>query len=82
VRLDGNHDFPVHRLLDPRLLLGLEERVVLEGVLDPVALEGHLIVEPGVLALELEVVLDHVCEQRRCLYRHRRTSWKLIGGGL
>ncbi len=61
----------VHRLLEAGLLLGLEQRVVVEGIVDAIALEGHRGLELGVAALQLEVILDHAGEQRRCLNRHR-----------
>src|SRR5918992_3880373 len=54
----------VERLLDARLLLALEERVVLERVLVQVRIERHLVIEAGVPSLEVEVVADRVCEQR------------------
>ena len=54
----------VHRVLDPGLLLGLEERVVLERVVGHVPLERHLVLERRVAPLELEVLLDHLREQR------------------
>ena len=66
---------PVHRLLEPRLLLGLEERVVLEGVLGLVDVQGHLRVERGVLLLQLEMLLDRLREQRRAFDRHDFSSW-------
>src|SRR4029453_4906336 len=49
-------------VLDPRLFLGLEERMVLEWILDPVAVDRHVALELGVLALQLEVILDHACK--------------------
>src|SRR4051812_12532100 len=36
---------PVDRLLEPRLLLGLEERMVLEGILGLVDRQGHLAIK-------------------------------------
>ena len=67
----------VHRLLEAGLLLGLEQRVVVERIVDAIALERHRRLELGIAALQLEVVLDHTCEQRRGLNRHR----DLRGGG-
>src|SRR5690242_18774294 len=61
---------PVHGLLEPRLLLRLEERMVLERVFGDVAVDRHRSRELGVSRLELEVILNHLCEQRWCLYRH------------
>ena len=55
----------VHRVLDARLLLGLEERVVLERIVGHVLLERHLVLERRVAPLQLEVLLDHLREQRR-----------------
>jgi hypothetical protein len=52
----------VEGVLDPRLLLGLEQRVILERILDPVGVDRHVPLELSVLALQLEVILDHVCE--------------------
>ena len=40
----------VHRVLDPGLLLGLEERVILERIVRHVALERHLVLERGIPA--------------------------------
>ena len=60
----------VHRVLDPRLLLGLEERVVLERVVGHVPLERHLVLERRVPAPQLEVLLDHRCKQRRGVDGH------------
>src|ERR687888_410405 len=48
----------VHRLLEPCLLLRLEERVVVEGIFVLVQREGHGVVEPGVALLQLEVILN------------------------
>src|SRR5712691_1553635 len=69
VRLDT-----VHRLLEARLLLGLEQRVVLERIGRLVAIDRHLAVERGVPLLQRQVILDDFCEQRRCLYRHNASS--------
>src|SRR5205823_10881129 len=69
VRGEGRLD-AVHRLLDPRLLFGLEERMVLERILVLVAGDRHMAIELRVPFLQLEVILDHLREQRRCLYRH------------
>src|SRR5262245_23168194 len=60
----------VHRLLDPRLLLALDERVVLERVLDRVVLDLHRVFEVRVLLLQLQVILDDLREERRRLNRH------------
>src|SRR3954447_17916388 len=60
----------VHRVLDAGLLLGLEQRMVLERVLVLVTIERKLLAELRVLFLELEVILDHLREQRWGLYRH------------
>ena len=59
-----------HRVLDPGLLLALEERVVLERILVEVARERHLRLQRGVPALELEVILDDLRELRGSLNRH------------
>src|SRR4249919_2893429 len=50
----------VHRLLDTGLLLGLEQRMVLERVLALVLLERLFMFELGVSLLQLEMVLDHL----------------------
>jgi len=52
----------VHRLLEPRLLLGLEERMILERILVLVPIERYLGLELGVPLLQLEMILDHLCE--------------------
>jgi hypothetical protein len=62
--------YAVHRLLEASLLLGLEQRMILERILCLVAVDRHLPVERGVLLLECQMILDHLGEQRRCLYRH------------
>ena len=59
----------VHRLLDPRLLFGLEERVVLERVVRHVLPERQLVLERRISALQLEVLLDHLRERGR-VYSH------------
>src|SRR5438034_9847322 len=61
----------VHRFLEPGLLFGLEQRMVLERILVFVPIEWPFALELGVALLELEMVLDHLCEQRRCLHRDR-----------
>ena len=53
----------VEGVFDPRLLLRLEERVILERIVDPVIVDRHVALELGVFALQLEVILDHVGEQ-------------------
>src|SRR3954453_14245735 len=60
----------VHRLLEARLLLGLEQRMVLERIVGPVTVDRHLPVEIRILLLQIEVIPDHLREQRRGLYRH------------
>src|SRR4051794_19813466 len=67
--LDGRFG-SVHRLLETSLLLGLEERVIVERILRLVARDRHVVLEVGVLALELEVFLNDLAEDRRCLDRH------------
>jgi len=54
----------VEGLLDARLLLGLEERMVLERVPVEVRVQGHLAVEAGVAGLQIEVLADRLGEQR------------------
>src|SRR5204863_8816029 len=68
----------VHRLLEAGLLLGLEERMVVEGVCVLVMPERHRVLEPRVPFLELQVVLDHFRKERGCFNRHS-ISW--VGGG-
>ena len=60
----------VHRLLDPGLLLGLEQRVVLERILVLVPLDRHARIERRVALLQIEVIPDHLSEQRGGLYLH------------
>src|SRR4051794_4259033 len=60
----------VHRVLDAGLLLGLEQRVIVERILVLVAVERQLIVELRVLFLQLEMILDDLREKRRCVYGH------------
>src|SRR2546423_10737348 len=60
----------VHRDLDAGLLLGLEQRVVVERILVLVAVERQLIVELRVLFLQLEMILNDLREKRRCVYGH------------
>ena len=60
----------VHRVLDPGLLLGLEERVVLERVVRHVALERHVVLESCIAAPQLEVLLNHCGEKRLGLDGH------------
>ena len=62
-QLDGSRYLAVQRLLDPRLLLALEQRVVLELVAVQVAVERHVAVEPGVTGLEVEVLADRLGEE-------------------
>src|SRR5206468_10010115 len=60
----------VHRVLDAGLLLGLEQRVVVERILVLVAVERQLVVELRVPLLQREVVLDDLREKRRHVYGH------------
>ena len=53
----------VECVLDPCLLLGLEERVVHERILDAITVDGHVTFELGVLPFQLEVILNDVGEQ-------------------
>jgi uracil-DNA glycosylase len=57
VRIDS-----VHRLFQARLLLGLEQRVVLEGICGFVALDRHSRIEIRVPLLEFKVIPDHLSE--------------------
>jgi hypothetical protein len=61
----------VHGLLDARLLLGLEKRMVVERVLDLVLVERHRGLELLVALLQLEMILNDLREERRSLNRHR-----------
>src|SRR4051794_15247233 len=72
----------VHRLLDPSLLLRLEERVVLERVVGLVAVDRELTLELRVLLLQLEMVLDDLCEQRRGLHRQNSSRGSLGERGI
>src|SRR5574337_1111140 len=63
----------VERLLDPCLLLALEERVVLEGIAAvQVRVERHCVVEPGIPGSQLQVLPDGLREGRlrgdRCVF--------------
>src|SRR5262249_18801151 len=70
-RLHGNGRLgAVHRVLHAGLLLGLEQRVVVERILVFVAVEGQLRVELCVPLLQLEVILDDLRKKRRCIYGH------------
>ena len=53
----------VERLLEACLLLRLEQRVVLERILDGIAVERHRAVQLGVPLLEVEVLLDRPRER-------------------
>src|SRR5438093_6748895 len=53
----------VHRVLDAGLLLGLEQRVVVERILVLVAVERQLLVEVRVPFLQLEMILDDLREK-------------------
>src|SRR2546429_1160809 len=75
----GDHRLlPVHGLLEPRLLFGLEQGVVVERIVGLVMADRHSLLELRVALLQLEVVLDDLGEKGRCLDRHRG-SW--LGGG-
>src|SRR4029453_13760369 len=60
----------IHRLLEPSLLLRLEEGMVVEGIDRLVVADRHRVLELLIPLLELEVVLDHFGEHRRRLNRH------------
>jgi len=77
--LGGEGLLAVHRLLDSRLLLGLEERVVLEWIRRLVLVEWHVLLELRVAALQLEMFLDYVRKDGRRLYRHETS---LVGRSL
>src|SRR5262245_60958537 len=64
----------VHRLLESGLLFRLEQRMIVEGIHGPVVTEGHGVLELRVPLFELEMVLNDLREDRRCLYRHRGLS--------
>src|SRR5687768_15490893 len=76
---DGEALVPAHGLLQARLLLGLEEGMVLERVFDEVALEREGWFQLRVLTLQLEMLLDGFGEQRRRLDRHRVLRRRLRG---
>ena len=71
VRELGGVDLAVHRLFESSLLLGLEQRVVLERILALVPVERKLLLEPRVALLQREVLLDDLGEQGRRLNGHR-----------
>src|SRR4051812_23763841 len=58
----GDGHGSVERVLDARLLLGLEQRVVLEGISALVAIDRHVPLELGVLLLQPQVILNDVGE--------------------
>ena len=60
----------VHRVFEARLLLGLEERVILEGVVGQVPVKRHLVLERGVPPLQLEMILNDLREHRRGVDGH------------
>src|SRR6516165_6230495 len=61
--MELHRGLPVERLLDPGLLLALEERVVLERIASAqVGVEGHRAVETGIPGPELEVLPDRLGE--------------------
>src|ERR671937_210144 len=68
LRRDGGL-LAVHRLLDAGLLLGLEERMVLERILGLVSIERQVALELRVPLFQLEVVLDDLGKERRGLHR-------------
>src|SRR5919204_4918480 len=55
----------VHRVLDAGLLLGLEQRVVVERIFVLVPVQRQLVVELRVPLLQLEMVLNDLGEKRR-----------------
>jgi hypothetical protein len=59
-------------VLEPRLLLRLEERMILERVVDVVPVERHFPVEPRVASLELEMLFDHSGESGLHLHLRAR----------
>src|SRR5437764_9246901 len=59
----------VHRVLDAGLLLGLEQRVVVERIIVLVAIERQIVVELRVAFLQLEMILDELRDKRRHAYR-------------
>src|SRR5207247_10128287 len=60
----------VHRVLDAGLLLGLEQRVVVDRILVLVAVEWQLLVELRVPFLQREMILDDLRKKRRRVYGH------------
>src|SRR4029450_13878863 len=62
VRAQLRGGLSIHRLLDPCLLLALEERMVLERIAVEVAIDRHLVVEIRISAFELEMLPDRLCE--------------------
>src|SRR5437763_5429968 len=67
----------VHRVLDAGLLLGLEQRVVVERIIVLVAIERQIVVELRVAFLQLEMILDDLREKRRRVYGHCPPSGRL-----
>ena len=61
VQFDGG--LAVECLLDPSLLLRLEQRMILERILDLIVVERHVAVELRVLLLQLEMILDDACKR-------------------
>src|SRR5205814_5294540 len=60
----------VHRVLDAGLLLGLEQRMIVERIVVLVTIERQLVIEFRVPFLEREMILNHFREKRRRVYRH------------
>ncbi len=69
VRDDGGL-LAAHRLLEARLLLGLEEGVVLERIAVQVAVDRVRSLDRRVTALQLDVIFDDLGEERRGLDGH------------
>jgi hypothetical protein len=44
--------------------------MVLERIIDPVAVDRHVALERGVAPLELEMLLDHLCERQASVQGH------------
>src|SRR6476469_8625478 len=68
----------VHGFFEACLLLGLEQWVIVERIGGFVMTDRHRLLEPGVPLLQLEMILDDLCEDRRRLNLHRG----LLGRGL
>src|SRR5882724_175926 len=70
-RLGSDNRFlAVHGLFEACLLLGLEQRVIVERIRGLVVTERHRLLELGVPLLQLEMILDDLGKDRRRFNLH------------